>query len=393
MKYKVKLNPINDIYYYIIYYPVIYVFFAIFSVDIARKLSLVSLFFLIGIIINEKKKSKIMSLFIIFLLVIYNTVVFGINYVIHQDFYGFVIFILVCICFSEKKIVWRLNCLLTKNTLNDVCILFILCVLFSITSGNGLQMSSEWGTTMPLLYGPYELPHTLSYQLLILFMLSSIGFHKYKDKWFLAYMLIFSLFIVWTGVRSTFLVLFILYLYEFFSIKSMSKKTIIVSILSVILLYLMFFTDILYNNPITQKTIKALSMSSGITNSRTDFISYLTHVYFTELSIDEMIMGCSIDKLRNFMALRYGNTLHAHNDFFNSLVGMGFVGLSVFSFFLFFLCKTEKNWNKVIIPIFVLAFTNGLFMYTAFTPCLSIFLIYVNSISNKRIRNAQSLGL
>ena len=28
MKYKVKLNPINDIYYYIIYYPVIYVFFA-----------------------------------------------------------------------------------------------------------------------------------------------------------------------------------------------------------------------------------------------------------------------------------------------------------------------------------------------------------------------------
>ena len=103
MKYKVKLNPINDIYYYIIYYPVIYVFFAIFSVDIARKLSLVSLFFLIGIIVNEKKKSKIMSLFILLLLVIYNTVVFGINYVIHQDFYGFVIFILVCICFSEKK--------------------------------------------------------------------------------------------------------------------------------------------------------------------------------------------------------------------------------------------------------------------------------------------------
>ena len=163
--------------------------------------------------------------------------------------------------------------------------------------------------------------------------------------------------------------------------KSMSKKTIIISGLLFVFLYLLFFTDFLYNNPIIQKTIKALSQTSGITNGRTDFNSYLSSVYLEKLTLIEKLLGCGIDKLRYFMSLRYTTALHAHNDLFNALLGMGAVGLIIYLRCLLKLCKTNTEWIKVFIPIFVLAFTNGLFMYTAFTPCLAIFPIYISNLN------------
>ena len=158
-------------------------------------------------------------------------------------------------------------------------------------------------------------------------------------------------------------------------------------------LYLLFFTDFLYNNPIIQKTIQALSQTSGITNGRTDFNSYLSSVYSEKLTLIEKILGCGIDKLRYFMSLRYATALHAHNDLLNSLLGMGAVGLILYLRYLLSLCKTNAEWIKVFIPIFVLAFTNGLFMYTAFTPCLAIFPIYIGNLKTKQIKRDEDKAL
>lgn len=379
-----KIKKSNILYRFIIFYPIIYLYAAILSNDLARKLSLLLIVMLIINIILEKKKTKIISLFVVMVFFAYNLVTFGLEYVIHQDFYGYVLLILLCISCADRNVITFINNLLTKKTLITACVLFLLGIVISIIRGNGLQISYEWGTTMPLLYGPYELPHSLSYQLLILFIYASIGQHKYMKKAFTVFMLAFVLMLVWTGVRSSFLTLFILLCFEYNSIKSMSKKTIIISGLLFVFLYLLFFTDFLYNNPIIQKTIKALSQTSGITNGRTDFNSYLSSVYLEKLTLIEKLLGCGIDKLRYFMSLRYTTALHAHNDLFNALLGMGVVGLILYLGCLLKLCKTNNEWIKVFIPIFVLAFTNGLFMYTAFTPCLAIFPIYISNLNTHK---------
>ena len=378
-----KIKKSNILYRFIIYYPIIYLYAAIISNDLARKLSLLLIIMLIINIILEKKKTKFITLCIVIVFSAYNLATFGLEYVIHQDFYGYVLLILLCVSCADRNVITLINSLLTKRTLMTACVLFLLGIVISIIRGNGLQISYEWGTTMPLLYGPYELPHSLSYQLLIMFMYASIGQHKYKEKTFTIYMLAFVLMLVWTGVRSSFLTLFIFLCFEYNSIKSMSKKTIIISGLLFVFLYLLFFTDFLYNNPIFQKTIQALSQTSGITNGRTDFNSYLSSVYSEKLTLIEKILGCGIDKLRYFMSLRYTTALHAHNDLFNTLLGMGAVGLILYLRCLLKLRKTNTEWIKVFIPIFVLAFTNGLFMYTAFTPCLAIFPIYISNLNTK----------
>ena len=378
-----KIKKSKILYSFIIYYPVIYLYAAIISNDLARKLSLLLIVMLIINIILEKKKTKIVSLCIVLIFTAYNLISFGLEYIIHQDFYGYVLLMLLCISCANRNVISLINNLLTKRTLTTACVLFLLGIVISILRGSGLQISHEWGTTMPLLYGPYELPHSLSYQLLILFMYASIGHHKYKEKMFITYMLAFVFMLVWTGVRSSFLVLFILFCFEYNSINSMSKKTIIISGLLFVFCYLLFFTDFLYNNPIIQKTMQALSKTSGITNGRTDFNSYLSSVYLEKLTLIEKILGCSIDKLRYFMSLRYTTALHAHNDLFNSLLGMGAVGLILYLSSLLKLCKTNAEWIKAFIPIFVLAFTNGLFMYTAFTPFLAIFPIYISNLNAK----------
>lgn len=381
-----KIKRTHLVNYLIIFYPVMYIFASIISNGIARKLSLIILTILMINLGIEGKKRKIISGCALGAICLYNTFVYGVNYVIHQDFYGYVLLLLICISFSDRKAVDSMDKLLTIKIVKIVCYLFIIGILISIILGHGLQVSYEWGTTMPLLYGPYELPHSLSYQLLVMFIYASIGWHKYMKKEFLIMMALFSILLVWTGVRSAFLILFILFIYEYCSIRKTSWKMMIISVSFICMLYLVLFTDFLYNNPIMQKTVQALSKKSGITNGRTDFIHYLSYVYLEKLTFIEKILGCSIEKLRYFMSLRYATALHAHNDILNTLIGMGAIGLLLFIKELVDFCKTNKAWVKVFLPIFILAFTNGLFMYTAFTPSIVMFLIYVNYLEKNRKR-------
>ena len=199
-------------------------------------------------------------------------------------------------------------------------------------------------------------------------------------------MLSFSGMLVWTGVRSSFLVFAFVLLFEYFNIKKISIKSVIILSGLFVSLYLLLFTNFFQNNPIVQKTIKALSQTSGITNGRTDFNNYLTNVYLNKLNIMEKVFGIGIEKLRHYMSLRYATALHAHNDVFNTLLGMGLIGFMIYIFLLIKFCMLNTKWFKTFIPIFLLAFTNGLFMYTAFTPCLPVFLVYFQQLESKRAK-------
>lgn len=379
-----RLKKATDI--IVFYYPVLYLFLALLSNDIARKISLIMILMLILNIVYSRNKSQVFLLLIVFGLIFYNAFVFGLNYVVHQDFYGYVLILLICINYSSKRNFLNFNSLFTYKNIMISISLFSVIVVVSILFGNGLQRSTEWGTSMPLLYGPYELPHSLSYQLIAMFMYASIGYHKYNNFYFIIFMLSFSGMLVWTGVRSSFLVFAFVLLFEYFNIKKISIKSVIILSGLFVSLYLLLFTNFFQNNPIIQKTIKALSQTSGITNGRTDFNNYLTNVYLNKLNIMEKVFGIGIEKLRHYMSLRYATALHAHNDVFNTLLGMGLIGFMIYIFLLIKFCMLNTKWFKTFIPIFLLAFANGLFMYTAFTPCLPVFLVYFQQLESKRAK-------
>ena len=98
-----KIKKSKILYSFIIYYPVIYLYAAIISNDLARKLSLLLIVMLIINIILEKKKTKIVSLCIVLIFTAYNLISFGLEYIIHQDFYGYVLLMLLCISCATRN--------------------------------------------------------------------------------------------------------------------------------------------------------------------------------------------------------------------------------------------------------------------------------------------------
>ena len=152
------------------------------------------------------------------------------------------------------------------------------------------------------------------------------------------------------------------------------------------MIYLICFTDILTNNPVIQKTIVASTKASGITNSRVDFNNYLTNIFLFKLNPIERLTGISIDELRHYMYLRYGTELHAHNDVYNSLLGLGLIGFLTYAIIFYNFCRVSVKPLIVGLVLFILLFTNGLYMYLAFTPSVGVLLVY--SSMNKKALTA-----
>lgn len=353
------------------------------SDGIARRYAIMILILFFIVSIKNKHKKTYFLLFVLLVLIVYNYFFYGLDYITHQDFYGYILILLAYDYFSYEKKIITIDNKLTKNKITTVLAIFYVLVILSVLVKGGLRYSNSWGTTMPLLYGPYDLPHELAYQLLFCFALSSIGLHKYRKKVFFVFMVVNSVLLIWTAVRSAFLVLFIMWIFEYISLRGTSRKTLILFTVLFIFLYLVLFTDAFANNPIVQKTLDALSKSSGITNSRTDFNKYLFDIFVNELNFKEKFLGIGIDKLKYLMHLRYGSYLHAHNDVLNSLIGMGIVGFLLFFKKYIDFCLVNKSWIITFFLVFVLLFTNGLFMYVALTPSIFIFSIYSSHLNLK----------
>ena len=360
----------------VLFYPAIYLASMLVSDSLARKVALCFLV-LLGIqMIRSRAMMDSLAVMIAALFSVLSALRFGVSYVIHLDFYGFILLILIFAYYSnERRIIKLEEQLLNVRLTNSVFFLSFFVVLVSVVFGNGLQKSSEWGVSMPMLFGPYGLPHSLAYQMLILYVLASILWHKYKTAKYLLIMAVAFLCLVWTGVRSAFVSIAIVVLCDYCSIRRKDIKISIMIVGGVLLLYLLFFTDVLTNNPIVQKTLSALSKGS-ISNSRDDFNSYLSRVFRDRMNLFEKILGMGMVQLRKTMWSRYATELHAHNDIFNALIGHGIVGLSAFFAFFISFCKERKGGMLVFVTLMALAYTNGLYMYVAFTPCIPFFLIY-----------------
>ena len=371
-----------------IYYPAISCFLVTVSNVLGRTIAQVFIVLLAVSLLIEKRKGSGPTLLALIVFTYINAIRFGVDYIIHQDFYGFFLLILIFIYYSNPKNIMKIRRQFNNKQRIELSILFYYLFLFlSIAAGKGLMVSAEWGVSIPMLYGPYSLPHSTAYQLIVIYAMSSILYHQHPCRKYVAVMVFSFGMLMWTGVRSAFLAIFFMVLFDICSVKKYRLKATLLLIGPLVLIYLAMFTNILTNNPIIQKTLTAAAKKSGITNSRTDFNSYLMNIYLHKTSFVEKMFGIGMDRVRRFMYLRYGTELHAHNDILNSLLGMGIAGLYLYVKNMIGFCKSSKKELYVFVILFVLCFTNGLYMYLPFIPSIVILIIYSDELMNARIKN------
>lgn len=364
----------------IVFFPPIYLGANAISDGFARKLVILFLLLLFICVCARRKRSDVLFGVVIALLVFTSFIKFGISYVIHLDFYGFIFLLLIMQVFSCDDYICELrSCIYAPKKANRSMALFYGILLLSIFFGNGVRYSDSWGVSIPMLWGPFDLPHMLAYMQIVMFCFAGMLFRYNGKKYYLIAMAVACICTMWTGVRSAFLVLFIVAVTEYLAIKSVPKKTIVMLAGLLVLTYLTFFTDVIVSNPIVQKTLSALSKGS-ISNSRDDFNSYLMTLYCNQVSSIDKIIGIGLSELRRLMSLRYGTALHAHNDFLNILLGMGIIGFLAFGVVMIKFCKKCRKWWIPLLVFSTLAFTNGLYMYTGFVVCMPVVLLYYISI-------------
>lgn len=387
---KIKLSLKLFICNIIFYFPVLYMLLYMINDGLARNLVQILLILLVcaelKLILsnscNNIKVNLIYSIYLFFIIII-EVILWGYYYLFNLDFYGYILLLFLFIVFSDKSYLECMhNIIINKNKFKKLIFAFYFLLIFSILFMHGLQVNDTWGISLPVLYGPFEIPHGLSYTMIILYCLASVHLHRTGKKVYLALMIIAAICSVWTGVRSGVLALGIVILSDYFSIRNVSKKFIIGGGIICVLVYLALFTDILSNNPIMQKTNNAISRGT-ISNGREMFSNYLMNFYVNIFSLFQKLFGISITGIRELMYIRWGTNIHAHNDFINILMGYGIIGFVPFIYGLIRLCRQAPKYIYLLLVLGVLAYYNGLFMYVGFSPCIPILVNFYREIYSK----------
>lgn len=362
----------------VLFYPVIHIALYLVSDGLTRKFAQLFLIFLIyaefKLVIQTSRRRKDHWIYILMIaaLIGYNWVKFGLNYIFHQDFYGFILLIFILLVFSEDKYIYRIKEMLNDEiTIEIILLMFHLLIVYSVLFANGMIDDGTWGMSIPVLYGPFSVPHILSYMEIITYCYASNMFFKTDKIRFLVFMGISVICSLWTGARSGFLALAIVVFADYLRLKRVSWKVLIMYVGVIMCGYLVLFTDIINKVPMLQKTIIAFTGGS-VSNGREDFLAYILNCFWNFTTGMEKAFGIGLSKIRFLMHLKWKSYIHAHNDFANILVGFGIIGFVLFIALFVRYLKKIPRWIYFAIVLFILAFTNGLYMYLAFTPSIPV---------------------
>ena len=322
-------------------------------------------------LIAYSRKDWLIENFGIGLLCMCAIVVSGVKILFNIDFYGLVSLIIILLIAENKSFLKNIEALVRKN--REIIVLAI-GLFIAIVAVYALFPTSY--DVEGYLRGPFPLPHTLAYYSIVLYGLLFICVKgEQNPRWIVILTGLKGtciLLCLITGVRSAVLALGILVAYDFLKMRSFPKKLTIFLIGCLVLLYIVFFTDILMRIPVVQKTIEA-ALSGSVTNGRERFAAYAFELY-NGLPIINKVIGCGLEEIRNVM-FKYTNLrIHAHNDFINIFVGYGIYGFVYFIYrLLHFYKKTISIWGLAFLV--VLIYFNGLYMYAGFAQCIPILAI------------------
>ena len=322
------------------------------------------------------KKTKFIifnSLIVIY--IVYIGIICGISEITSSYFYGYLLtFVMMLICTEDELRENFIKYFLTrkKNFIAYVSIFFIIVAVSAIFF-NGLKLG--YGSKIPVLYGPFNIAHKLAYLLIVIYCGISLFDLGNKSKTIIAVKIICVVCIVNTAVRSAVLATAVLLIVDFLSIKSINKKTLVISALFIILGFMATCTDILINNPLIEKTIYAAKVGGSITNGRGRFRQIIIAYYATQTTIIEKIFGIGLSGVIEAIYSVIGVKIQAHNDYVNLLAGYGIIGVVSFVICQLRLSRACKRTISVILMqlfIFILAYYNGFALYTMLTSSLPI---------------------
>lgn len=386
MSYKITLD--KALYMMVMWFEALTIALATFIPKMENKLYILFLivlylFFIKKIAIHQPYKLLIVN-GILLVYIVWTTYRYGFSFVYHLDFYSYVGMSLTFLVFGEEKVINKLEVFVNKRfkLANVIVLLYFLLLLISIVIRDGLRIG--FGMSIPVLYGPYSIPHDVAYELLFIYAYMAYTYKKTHTVYSFILKAICVGGIILTGTRSAFLALVFLILLDYVGYKGVRKKLILFLICCGCIVYCAVFTDILITNPITQKTIAALRDTGTVSNSREAFAATVLNAYINDTSIVQKILGIGIEGVRNTLKNEplVRVAIHAHNDFVNVLCGYGIVG---FNILLICLIKIYKFYDNKLICIltglflFVLLYTNGLAMYCIVTPLLPMFFLFARS--------------
>lgn len=380
---RIKFNLEKVLFSFILLFPAVHIFLTAFMPSLTTKVVILFLIILYFYFLrNSTVKNMLFVNTVIIIYVFYNAFNYNLVQIIHSDFYSFILLGLIFCIYGNKKIVYRYYDFLIKrkNIFLFIESSFLLTLVYSIIFQEGLKVG--FGSRIPVLYGPYDIPHMLGYILIVLYCLNSIFQRETSSKIFIMLKFLCIILVIWTAARSAVLGIAIIIFADYVMIKKIKQKFIILNGLILVALFLILFTDILINNPLIQKTLASIDGGS-ITNGRRLFMNIALDYYNNDSIIIEKLFGIGMNNLRSIFL--YTSTIrvaiHAHNDYVNALVGYGFIGFVIFVIGQLGQIKALISPSMKLISqvfIFVLAYYNGLAMYSMFTPCLIILYVFMN---------------
>lgn len=381
---KIKVSIEKFLFTLILYYHVINLFTATFLADFSTRVVQVFLIVLyIFFVKNGKSKRDFVTVNLLLIFYFsYNMLNYHVYQVLHSDFYSFILLGLIFVVYGNENLVYRFYMYLRTKERQYLfsTMLFFLFLLFTMLFKDGLK--SGFGTTLPVLYGPYSVPHMLGYILIVMYCTNAFFQRMTGKKVYLILKSVCIVCVIWTSARSAVLGLAIVMIADYISIKNYSRRLLVTGGLLIVAFYLLLFTNIITNNPLIQKTIVALENGS-ITNGRALFVEVALDYYSIGTTFIEKSFGIGMNNVRNIFlsTSSIGVAIHAHNDYVNALVGYGLLGLMIYIIGQLRQIRAIRGQIMKILAevlIFMLAYYNGLAMYAMFTPCLIIVYTFMN---------------
>lgn len=305
---------------------------------------------------------------------------YGFSKVLSAEFYGYILFALWLLMFTDEVLLGQLETVIQKYgrlLIELMIIFFIATTIYQLVILKGVRYFR----------GPFEISHILAYFCIEFYAVAVIiGRNKEiieNTVYFKLLLLIKCISIVvvlMSAVRSAALGLAILVAVDYLRIKSFQKKSVILTVGILMIIYVVYGTQFVEKIPLVSKTMKAASAGS-ITNGREIFSSYVLERW-KKFDSSSKLFGVGIEKIRDMLYKVGGVRIHAHNDFVNILVGYGYFGMS---FILIGLANFSKDTKSIwlLLLLAILMYYNGIFMYMYLCMELPIIKIALMNIKQK----------
>lgn len=289
---------------------------------------------------------------------------------IHGDYISFFFIIYIFVNFSYDEIIKEYKELIyhEQNRLIWAGISYFMVLLVSMIGFGGIV--NTWGIIS--VKGPYGINHELAYIAIALSALYAVLYQAGNKKICLVFKWLCFLIVILSGVRTAAIVLVIHVLWDYLKLD-FNKKIGYMLLGIAAFLVIATQTDLLTNNPITQKN-EAAEESGNLTNGRSTFWKEDMQYYINDTDIREKVLGVGIGSIRKVNSKAFGMNIHAHNDVLNFLIGFGVAYTILFIYAFYIFCRF-KNGYLLFLELLVMIMGNGLYMYSI-VFCLPMIKMY-----------------